>query len=152
MSCDPGPKPAVRLTGVKKAYRLYDRGHHRLLQAIAGARRRYYRSHTALDGIDLTIGVGETVGVIGANGAGKSTLLGVVTGTITPDEGQVAVSGRVAPMLELGAGFHPDFTGAENIRLAARVLGLAQAEIDARFDAIVEFSGIAAHMDQPVKH
>jgi ABC-2 type transport system ATP-binding protein len=105
----------------------------------------------ALREINLSIGAGESVAIVGRNGAGKSTLLGLVAGTIYPTRGTVSVAGRVGAMLELGAGFHPDLTGRENIYLNASLLGLRKPAIDALFGRIVEFSGLAEFIDVPLR-
>ncbi|MBN1916418.1 MAG: ABC transporter ATP-binding protein [Verrucomicrobia bacterium] len=106
----------------------------------------------ALKDVNLSIRKGETFGIIGANGAGKSTLLGVLAGTIRPTEGRIDVAGRISSLLELGAGFHPDLTGRENVYLNASILGLPKATINAKFDDIVRFAGLAEFIDSPVKH
>lgn len=106
----------------------------------------------ALDGVDLAIGEGQSVGVIGNNGAGKSTLLKLVAGVTSPSSGIVAVNGRVASMIELGLGFHPEMTGAENLQFASGLLGFTPRDLRDRWDDIVDFSGISHAMDQPVKH
>ncbi|WP_245463052.1 ABC transporter ATP-binding protein [Mesorhizobium sp. M7D.F.Ca.US.005.01.1.1] len=113
--------------------------------------RRYYQEYWAVQGVDLTIRKGETVGIIGRNGSGKSTLLQMIAGTLQPNAGSLSVSGRVAPLLELGAGFNPEFTGRENVKLSAMVLGLNSHEIEERYDSIVAFSGIGEFVKQPVK-
>ncbi|MES2949190.1 MAG: ABC transporter ATP-binding protein [Pseudomonadota bacterium] len=114
-------------------------------------RRRYYKEFAALHDVNFELKKGEVLGLVGRNGAGKSTLLQLICGTLTPTAGQVTVHGRVAALLELGAGFNQEFTGQENIYLNASILGLNKAEIDERYDAIVEFSGIADFIHQPVK-
>jgi ABC-type polysaccharide/polyol phosphate transport system ATPase subunit len=106
----------------------------------------------AMRDVSLSIGVGESVAVVGSNGAGKSTLLGLVAGTIYPTVGTVSVRGRVGALLELGAGFHLDLTGRENIYLNASLLGMGKADVDARFDRIVEFSGLADFIDVPLRN
>ena len=106
---------------------------------------------TAVDGVSLTVGRGESVGLIGPNGAGKSTLLKMVAGVISPSEGQVHCEGRVASLIELGVGFHPDLTGEENVWFTGAVLGMSPSEVEDRFDEIVDFAGIPEAMDTPVK-
>lgn len=110
------------------------------------------RAIRALSGVSFTVAPGEAVGVIGGNGSGKSTLLKVVSGLLKPSSGRVEAHGRVAALIELGAGFHPEITGRENIYVNGAVLGLAKKEIDRRFDDIVEFSGLGDFLDEPVKN
>jgi lipopolysaccharide transport system ATP-binding protein len=105
----------------------------------------------ALDAISLDVRQGEAVGIIGANGSGKSTLLGLIAGVIAPQAGTVEVRGRVAPLLELGAGFHYELTGHENIVLNGVLMGLTRAEVAARMDAIVAFSGLEASLHEPLR-
>ena len=114
-------------------------------------RKRYYEEYWALQNVDLEVHRGETLGLIGRNGSGKSTLLQLICGTLSPSLGEVTTHGRVAAMLELGAGFNPEFTGRENVHLAASVLGLSHDEIQDRFEAIAAFAGIGDFMEQPVK-
>jgi len=114
-------------------------------------KRRYFREFWALRDVSFEVMPGEVVGIIGRNGSGKSTLLQLVCGTLTPTHGEVLVNGRVAALLELGAGFNPDFTGRENVFMSAAVLGLSESEIALRFEGIIEFSGIRDFIDQPVK-
>ena len=143
--------PAVCAAGLSKCYHLYERPLHRLLQLAFGERRRYYREFWALRDASFELARGEVLGIVGRNGAGKSTLLQLVCGTLVPTGGTIDVNGRVAALLELGAGFNPEFTGGENVHLSASILGLTRAEVAARFDEIVEFSGIGEFIDQPVK-
>lgn len=117
----------------------------------AARSRKHREEYWALDGVSLTIKAGESVGLAGANGSGKSTLLKIIGGILTPDRGDVQIRGRVAALLELGAGFHPDLTGRENVFLNGAILGLSEEEIAAKFDSIVEFSGIADFIDTQVK-
>jgi len=107
---------------------------------------------TALDGVSFSVGAGEAFGVIGGNGSGKSTLLKVVAGILKPSSGRVEARGRVAALIELGAGFHPEISGRENVYINGAVLGLSRKEIDRRFDDIVEFSGLGDFIDEPVKN
>lgn len=142
---------AIRADQLSKVFQLYERPVDRLKQMLMRGRRRYYKEFAALHDVSFELRKGEVLGLVGRNGAGKSTLLQLICGTLTPSGGQVSVHGRVAALLELGAGFNPDFTGQENIYLNASILGLNKAEIDARYDAIVEFSGIGDFIHQPVK-
>ena len=116
-----------------------------------GRSRKHREDFWALQGINLEIESGTTVGLIGPNGSGKSTLLKMVGGILQPDTGSVKIRGRLAALLELGAGFHPDLTGRENVYLNASILGLSRVQIDRYFDAIVDFSGIEAFIDTQVK-
>lgn len=123
------------------------------LQRWSGlAPRRYYDEYWALRDVSFDIYAGEQVGIVGRNGAGKSTLLQMICGTLTPTTGSVAVEGRVAALLELGAGFNPELTGAENILLNGSVLGVSRQALEERFDSIVAFADIGGFIDQPVKH
>lgn len=142
---------AIKAQHLGKAFQLYDRPIDRLKQMVMRGRKRYYKEFAALHDVSFELRKGEVLGLVGRNGAGKSTLLQLICGTLTPSGGQVSVHGRVAALLELGAGFNPEFTGQENIYLNASILGLSKAEIDERYDAIVEFSGIADFIHQPVK-
>jgi len=117
-------------------------------------RRRPVRStqFQALDGVSFTIGEGESVAVMGLNGSGKSTTLKLVSGVLEPDEGRVFTRGKVAGLIEVGAGFHPELTGRKNVFLNAAILGMSEKETKARFDEIVAFSEIEDFIDQEVKH
>jgi lipopolysaccharide transport system ATP-binding protein len=146
----PGP-PAIRLRGVGKTYRVYDRPSDRLRQMLSFGRRRYHREFRALEGIDLEVGRGETLGIVGRNGSGKSTLLRILCGIVPASEGSVEVEGRIAPLLALGAGFNPDFTGRENVFLNAAILGASTKAIEERYDGIVAFADIGDFIERPVK-
>ena len=143
--------PAIQAQQLGKTFQLYDRPIDRLKQMAARGGKRYYREFAALNDVSFELQKGEVLGLVGRNGAGKSTLLQLICGTLTPSAGRIAVNGRIAALLELGAGFNPDFTGRENIYLNASILGLSKAEIDERYDAIVDFSGISDFIQQPVK-
>lgn len=142
---------AIHAEGLSKNYTIFERPLDRLKQLIVGNRRQYGKSFAALSDVSFSLPKGSVLGVVGNNGAGKSTLLQLICNTLTPSAGSLSVNGRVAALLELGAGFNPEFTGRENIFLNAAVLGLSSDEIKARFDSIVEFSGVGAFIDQPVK-
>ena len=145
------PDISIQAIGLGKAYAIFKKPQDRLKQMLARGRRRYYEEYWALRDIDLTVRKGETIGVIGRNGSGKSTFLQLVCGTLTPTCGTLTVNGRIAALLELGAGFNPEFTGRENVYLAASVLGLSNEQIDARYDAIAAFADIGDFIEQPVK-
>lgn len=150
MSCEGA---AIRLRGLSKTFPVYRQPHHRLLHSLDPRRDgRWHREFQALRPLDLDIGRGETVGIVGRNGSGKSTLLQLICGTLTPTTGEVEVSGRIAALLELGAGFNPDFTGRENVYLNGSVLGLKRSELDERFDDIAAFADIGQFLEQPVKN
>ncbi len=141
----------VALTGVGKRYTKYDDAP-MLVTAALRFRSRTRRSQLwAVRGVDLEIGPGECVGVIGRNGSGKSTLLQMLAGVTAPTEGRVQVRGRIAPLVQVGVGFHPELTGRENVYVNGAILGLTREEIDERFADIVAFSEIDAFIDTPVK-
>lgn len=141
---------AIRAEGLGKTYLLYERPLDRLKQLLWPS-RRFGRQFVALADVSFELSRGQVLGVIGNNGAGKSTLLQLLCRTLTPTGGRLEVNGRVAALLELGAGFNPEFTGRENIFLNAAVLGLSTEEINARYESIVDFSGIRDFIEQPVK-
>ncbi len=142
---------AIRVDGLGKRYHLYARPHDRLRELLWYPRAPRGREVRALDDVSFAVRPGETIGVVGRNAAGKSTLLQCLAGTLQPTSGVCEVRGRVAALLELGAGFHPEFTGRENVLLNATVLGLGRKEIAARFDAIAAFADIGDFIDAPVR-
>ena len=139
----------IQLKNLTKIYKHYTHGVDRLLEILT--RRSHHQSFVAIHSLNLTIPPGQVVGIIGNNGAGKSTLLKLIAGTLHPSEGICEVSGRVAALLELGSGFHPDMTGQENVYLSGTMMGLSLERIRAIYDDIVTFAGIQSFMDQPVK-
>jgi ABC-2 type transport system ATP-binding protein len=149
---DSSSLPRIRVEHVRKTFKL--RHTHSLKETFISAVRRKQLSTTfnALDGVDFDIGEGESVALLGFNGSGKSTLLKLISGVLQPDEGSVFTRGRVAGLIEVGAGFHPDLSGRENIYLNAAILGMSKREIDERYDDIVAFSEIAQFIDTEVKH
>ncbi|MFN8517562.1 MAG: ABC transporter ATP-binding protein [Chloroflexia bacterium] len=147
---DVSPALAVSVAGLSKAYRLYRRPSDRLRELL-WPRRQRGKVFWALRDVSLAIPQGQVLGLIGPNGSGKSTLLQLIAGVLQPTSGAVAAHGRVTALLELGAGFNPEFTGRENIMLNATLLGLTEAEARAHTPEIIEFAGIGQFLDQPVK-
>jgi lipopolysaccharide transport system ATP-binding protein len=143
--------PAIVVKNLAKTYQIYDRPIARLKQMLWRNKRSFFREFVALNNVSFEIGRGEVLGIVGRNGSGKSTLLQLICGTLTASDGSVAVDGRISALLELGSGFNPEFSGRENIYLNASILGLTKAQIDEKYDSIVEFSGIKGHIEQPVK-
>lgn len=143
---------AIAVQGLGKTYPMYARPHHRLFELLLGRRDgRWRREHRALADVSFEVKRGETVGIVGRNGSGKSTLLQILCGTLEATEGTVVVHGRVAALLELGAGFNPEFTGRENVFLYGAVLGLTRDAVAQRFEAIERFADIGAFIDEPVR-
>lgn len=152
MSTQTAAKPSIIVDRVHKTFTL---NHAFSLKdtMVAWIRgRKTTSTFEALKGVDLVIGEGESVAILGMNGSGKSTLLKLVSGVMEPDDGQVLTRGRVAGLIEVGAGFHPELSGRENVFLNAAILGMKRHEIEARYDEIVAFSEIEQFIDQEVKH
>lgn len=145
-----GEGSAVRAQNLGKAYHLYQKPIHRVWDLILPGGPRY-REFWAVRNVYLNIPHGASVGIIGENGAGKSSLLKLLTGITTPTTGEVQVNGRVSSLLELGAGFHPEFSGRENVYLNCSILGMEDDEIDERFESILAFSELGEFIDRPVK-
>ena len=150
-------QPAVRFEGVWKAFPL-EAPHERsttlkrwLLELVRERRPGARGSHAVLEDVSFEVEAGETLGIVGANGSGKSTVLRLVARIVRPDRGRVVVGGRVAALLELGGGFHPEFTGRENVLLEGVTLGLEPREIRAQMDEIAAFAGLGEYFDQPVR-
>ncbi len=153
-----GDAPVIRVEGLTKLYRRTLPGDRlRTLKSalVGGSLTRDLKPEeaiTAIEGVDFTVGRGEAFGVIGGNGSGKSTLLKLVAGMLKPSTGRIVVDGRVAALIELGAGFHPEISGRENVFINGAVLGLSRKRIEQRYEEIVEFSGLADFMEEPVKN
>jgi ABC-2 type transport system ATP-binding protein len=141
----------VQIDGVWKSFRIYHDRNSTLKQRIVKRRRDEFEEFHALQGVSFEVQNGTTCGIIGANGAGKSTILKVLSRILVPDQGSVRVNGTVSALLELGAGFHPELTGRENVYLNGTILGMSKVDIDSRFDDIVAFSGIEHAIDKSVK-
>jgi len=145
-----GEKTAIYLNNVSKCFKRYTRPVDRLKEVLLPG-KTYGQEFWALRNISFEVMKGETIGIIGRNGAGKSTLLQLICGTLIPTSGEVQVNGRVAALLELGAGFNPEFTGRENVYMNGAIMGLSKIEVDERFDNIAAFADIKDFIDQPVK-
>ncbi len=142
---------ALCVDNVTKTFRVHSERASSLKQFIASGGRNKYEEFTALDNVSLEVRVGEAVGIIGHNGSGKSTLLKCMAKILTPKSGSITINKRMAALLELGAGFHPELSGRDNVYLNAAILGMARKEIDLRFDEVVKFSGLEKFIDSPVK-
>lgn len=142
---------AISVKNLTKTYRIFGHPGDRIKQAFTFGRMRFHREFTALKDVSFEIKRGETVGIIGRNGSGKSTLLQLICGILKPTSGSVQINGRVSALLELGAGFNPEFTGRENVYFQGAVMGLKKSEIDERFDQIAAFADIGEFIDQPVR-
>lgn len=142
---------AIEAMGLVKSYAVYKRKRDKVLEAFSFTGKKRHEDFEALKGVDLSVGRGECVGVIGLNGSGKSTLLKILAGVVRPSAGTAHVEGRVAAMLELGAGFNPEYTGIENIYLTGLLMGMGRAEVDAKLDEIVRFADIGDFIGRPVK-
>jgi len=143
---------AIEVRHVSKRFRLYHEHYSSLKERMIHLGRIPYEDFVALDDIDIAIEEGTTVGILGHNGSGKSTLLKCVAGILQPNDGEIRLRGRIAALLELGAGFHPELTGRENIYLNASILGLSRRDIDKVFDEIVSFSELDKFIDMQVRH
>lgn len=150
---------AIKVENLSKCYQIYEQPHDRLKQFVLPRLRRpaglppkqYYREFWALKDVSFEVKKGETIGIIGRNGSGKSTLLQMICGTLHPSSGNITTHGRIAALLELGAGFNPDFSGRENVFLNASIFGLTRVQIEQKFEEIAAFADIGEFIEQPVK-
>ncbi|MFT7529283.1 MAG: lipopolysaccharide transport system ATP-binding protein [Gammaproteobacteria bacterium] len=142
---------SIAVRNVGKDYKIYGSPMDRMRELLPGQRQPLHQVFRALDGVSFEIQQGETIGLIGPNGSGKSTLLEILCGTLTPSEGEVDVKGRIAALLELGAGFNPEFSGRENVYLNAAILGIDKEYVDSKFSEVCEFADIGDYVDRPVK-
>jgi len=143
---------AITVSSVSKRYRMYRERNQSLKTTITRGKRARYDEFVAVNDASFSVPIGSTFGIIGSNGSGKSTLLKCLAGVLTPDNGEIQIRGRMVALLELGAGFHPELSGSENIFLNGAILGMAQEEIHQKFDEIVEFSGLERFIDMPIKN
>lgn len=141
----------IEVKNLSKLYKLYDKPIDRMKESLSFTRKKYHKEHYALKDISFTVNKGETVGIIGTNGAGKSTLLKILTGVLNPSEGTAIVNGKISALLELGAGFNPEYTGIENIYLNGTMMGYSKEEIEEKIPSILEFADIGEFVYQPVK-
>ena len=142
---------AIEVDRVSKAYRLYPTPRHRALELLTFGAKTYHTDFWALTDVSLQVPRGATLGLVGNNGSGKSTLLQLIAGIMSPTSGQIRVNGRISSLLELGAGFNPEFTGRENVELYGVVMGMSREETLARMPDIEAFAGIGEFIDRPVK-
>ncbi|MGH3446128.1 MAG: ABC transporter ATP-binding protein [Nocardioidaceae bacterium] len=143
---------SIVVDGVTKRFKLAHQKTIKKLTVNASKGRQISSTFTALDHISFTLDQGDAIGLMGLNGSGKSTLLKMISGVMEPDEGSVLTRGRIAGLIEVGAGFHPELSGRENIFLNGAILGMSQAEIAAKFDSILEFSEMEKFLDSSVRH
>lgn len=141
----------IKITDLVKTYRLYDDPKDRVKEVFSLTGRKYSKEFNALNGISIDVKKGETVGIIGTNGAGKSTLLKIITGVLNQTSGEVVVNGKIAALLELGAGFNQEYTGIQNIYLNGRMMGYTKTQMDSKINSIIEFADIGDFIYQPVK-
>lgn len=141
----------IQLKNVIKTYKLYNKPLDRLKEAISFRNRSYHTEFKALNGITFNVEKGDAIGILGKNGSGKSTLLKLITGVLTPTSGIIEVKGKISAILELGAGFNPDYSGRENIYLNGLMMGYSREEIDKKIDDIIQFADIGDFIEQPVK-
>lgn len=142
---------AVRCENVSKIYKLYNSPRERLKEALSLFGRKYHKEFYAVQNLSFTLEKGDTLGIIGNNGSGKSTLLQIIAGVLAPSEGKVVVNGRISALLELGAGFNPEFTGIENVYMQGTLMGFTREEMDLRVDGILSFADIGEFIHHPVK-
>ena len=143
---------AISIEHVSKKFRMHHEKNQYLKTTLLRGRRARFDEFWAVKDVSFDVPAGSTFGIIGSNGSGKSTLLKCLAGILSPDEGQLTINGRLSALLELGAGFHPEMSGRENIFLNGAILGMTNREIELRFDDIVEFAGLGAFIDTPVKN
>ena len=145
-------KNAIEVNSLSKNFRLYHERNRYIKAAFLRGRRARYEEFIALNDVSFDVPHGATLGIIGSNGSGKTTMLKCLTGIYTPEHGSIKIDGKVAALLELGAGFHPELTGSENIFLNGAILGMTKKDVELKFDEIVEFAGLEKFINTPVKN
>ena len=142
---------SIEIKNITKIYKMYDKPSDRVKEALNLTRKKLHKDFYALDDVSFSIQKGESIGIVGKNGSGKSTVLKILTGVLTPNSGECIVNGRIAALLELGAGFNNEYTGIENIYLNGTINGFTKEQMDAKLDDIIKFADIGEHIYQPVK-
>ena len=142
---------SITVRNLGKDYKIYGSPLDRMKELLPFQQKSYHQEFRALDDVSFEVKAGETLGLIGPNGSGKSTLLEILCGTLQPSQGEVSVSGRIAALLELGAGFNPEFSGRENVYLNAAILGISKEFVDRKFQEVCDFAEIGDYIDRPVK-
>ena len=145
-------KNAIEVKSLSKNFRLYHERNRYIKAAFLRGRRAKYEEFIALNDVSFDVPHGATLGIIGSNGSGKTTMLKCLTGLYTPERGSIKIDGKVAALLELGAGFHPELTGSENVYLNGAILGMTKRDVELKFDKIVEFAGLEKFINTPVKN
>ncbi len=145
------PETAITVSGVTKTFRIYRSRETTLKETILRRRRGVYEEFTAVDDVSFTVPKGEALGIFGRNGSGKSTMLKMLARILAPDAGTIDVKGRVAALLEVGAGFHPEYSAIENIFLSGAIYGMSREDLAPRIDEIIEFANLERFADNPVK-
>lgn len=142
---------AISVKNLTKTYKIYNKPVERLRESLHPLKKKYHRDFNALNGVTFNLKKGDALGIIGKNGSGKSTLLKMITGVLTPTSGVVSVNGRISALLELGAGFNPEYTGLENIYLNGTIMGYTKEQVDEKLEDILSFADIGEFIKQPVK-
>ncbi|ADO58772.1 ABC transporter ATP-binding protein [Paenibacillus polymyxa] len=141
----------INIDNVVKTYKLYDKPLDRLKEAVSPFKKRYHEEYNALNGISFSVEKGDAIGILGKNGSGKSTLLKMITGVLSPSTGNIKVDGKISAILELGAGFNPEYSGRENIYLNGLMMGYSRDQMAEKLDDIIAFADIGSFIEQPVK-
>ncbi len=141
----------IEINNIVKSYKLYNKPADRFKEAIHPFKKNYHKEFVALNGITLSVEKGDAIGILGRNGSGKSTLLKIITGVLTPTSGTVNIDGKISAILELGAGFNPEYTGKENIYLNGLMMGYSREKMEEKIESVIEFADIGNFIDQPVK-